>query len=177
MDLAGLVYLLKNTSMNESSQMKLKSNERNLDGQDLRLRIVASKYNRAIVDSMLKKALETLDEHGVKDENIEVVRVPGAFEIPLLLEQVKIGVWDAQIALGCLIRGETLHFDQVLNQCSRGVMNAMIRLGIPITFGVLATDNIEQACARAGDNLNRGEEYAVATIETANILKDIKSHE
>ncbi len=141
-----------------------------LDGRGLCVRIVASKYNRAVVDALLEGALKTLREHGVRDQDVTVVRVPGAFEIPLALARSPADC-DAQIALGCVIRGETAHFDQVVNQCSRGVMDAMTLARVPAAFGVLAVDNIEQARARAGGASNRGEEAALAAIESANLLK------
>ncbi len=150
--------------------------EGDLDGRGLRVRIVASKYNRAIVDALLEGALKALRAHGVHGKDIMVVRVPGAFEIPLALEQVG-GECDAQIALGCVIRGETAHFDQVVGQCSHGLLDAMASLGIPVAFGVLMVENIEQARARAGGVSNRGEEAALAAIETASLLKKIKAGE
>ncbi len=141
--------------------------EGGLDGRGLRVRIVAAKYNRAIVDALLEGALKTLREHGVRDADIEIVRVPGAFEIPAVLARANC---DAQIALGCVIRGETAHFDQVVAQCVRGVMDVTVSRGIPVAFGVLAVENIEQARARAGGVANRGEEAALAALETADLM-------
>ncbi len=156
--------------------------EGDLDGKLLRVRIVASKYNREIVDRLLEGALKALRDNGVRDKDVHIVRVPGAFEIPVVLRRVPFNVssnsitCDAQIALGCVIRGETAHFDQVVNQCSRGVMNAMLALDMPIGFGVLAVDDIEQARARSGEVSNRGEEAALAVLETAKALRKIRAY-
>lgn len=165
--------------MSEKPGGAIKVIEGDLEGSTLRVRIVASKYNREIVDGLLDGALKALREHGVRDDNVHVVRVPGAFEIPITLRHLPLHpgrneiFCNMQIALGCVIRGETAHFDQVVAQCSRGVMNAMIALDMPIGFGVLAVDNIEQARARSGGVSNRGEEAALAAIETFNALKKI----
>ena len=166
--------------MSEEPHSAVEVIEGELDGKRLRVRIVASKYNREIVDRLLEGALKALRDNGVLDENVRIMRVPGAFEIPVALRRVPFDgsknsmACDAQIALGCVIRGETAHFDQVVNQCSRGVMNAMLALDMPIGFGVLAVDNIEQARARSGEVSNRGEEAALAVLEMVNALR--KTH-
>ena len=156
------------------SESRLRVVEGALDGGGLRVRVVASKYNRAIVDALLAAALETLRRHGVRDRDLTVVRVPGAFEIPLALARCA-GDYDAQIALGCVVRGETAHFDQVVNQCSRGVMDVMMRTRVPVAFGVLAVDEVEHARARSGSTLNRGEEAALAAIESARLMDRLDS--
>ena len=146
--------------------------EGDLDGSNLRIRIVASKYNRAVVDALVEGALKTLLEHDVRDEDITVVRVPGAFEIPLALRQaLHLRELDAQIALGCVIQGETAHFDQVVHECSRATMDTIIALDMPIAYGVLAVNNIEQALARSGGLSNRGEEAALAALEFTRLLR------
>ena len=148
--------------------------EGNVDGRGLRIRIVASKYNRAIVDALLSAAVGALRTHHVKREEITVVRVPGAFEIPLALA-LDAERFDAQIALGCVIKGETAHFDQVVGQCGRGLMDVMLRSGVPVAFGVLAVDSIRQAEARAGATSNRGEEAALAALEAADVVRRMKA--
>ena len=144
-----------------------------IDGRGLRVRIVASRYNGAIVSGLIEGARRKLLEHHVKPGDIRVVVVPGAFEIPLALETGHC-FFDVQIALGCVIRGETRHFDLIVEQCSAGVRIAMQNLSMPIGFGVLAVENVEQARARSGSDNNRGAEAALATIELASLLKKIK---
>lgn len=144
-----------------------------IDGRGLRVRIVASRYNGQIVAGLIEGARRELQDHGARPEEIEVVVVPGAFEIPLVLG-IGHRFFDAQIALGCVIRGETGHFDQVVQQCSAGVMNMAQRLNMPIGFGVLAVEDIEQARARSGESNNRGREAALAVIECASLLKKIR---
>ena len=167
-----------------SEEQTIKVLEGNLDGSYVcGVRIVAAKYNRTIVDGLIEGAVKILREQGVKDKMIQIARVPGAFEIPLALMQPKGEICNkgsehhmqihAQIALGCVIRGETAHFDQVVAQCSRGVMKASLRLNMPIGFGVLAVDNIEQARARSGGTSNRGEEAALAALEMAKLLPSL----
>ena len=161
--------------MSKTKDPKVQVFEGDMDGSNLRVRIVASKYNGAIVDVLVEGALKVLREHGVDVEAIKVVRVPGAFEIPLALVQGQAGDFDAQIALSCVIRGETAHFDQVVDQCSRAIMDTSLRLNRPVGFGVLAVENIEQARARAGGSSNRGEEAALAVIEMAVLLQKLKT--
>ena len=138
-----------------------------------RFAIVASRFNRFIVDSLLEGALDTLRRHGVADDEITVIRVPGAYEMPLVVNRVaRSGRYDAIIALGCVIRGSTPHFDYVAGECARGIAQAALAHDLPIGFGVLTTDTIEQAIERAGTKAgNKGAEAALSTLEMASLLR------
>jgi len=137
------------------------------DASGLRIAIIASRFNQYIVDPMIDAAADTLKGLGLEDDALTVVRVPGAWELPLAAQQVAVRV-DAIVALGALIRGETKHFDYVAQECARGLSDVMLRTGIPIAFGVLALENAEQGIARAGGKLgNRGNETARAAVEMA----------
>jgi len=136
-----------------------------------RFAIVASRFNAFIVDRLVDGALDALRRHGVEDQNITVVRVPGAWETPLacgrLAESEK---FDAVIALGAVIRGATAHFDFVAGEAARGVATASLSTGVPILFGVLTTDTIEQAVERAGTKAgNKGFDAALAAIEMVSL--------
>ncbi len=159
--------------MIEGSHDRSKPIQADVGGVGLRVRLVASRYNFKIVSGLVEGARRGLLSRDVKVADIELVHVPGAFEIPLVLE-VGYDGFDAQIALGCVIRGETSHFDLVIEQCSAGVREAMLRLGMPIGFGVLAVENASQARARSGRENNRGEEAALAAVESAVLLKKIR---
>ena len=151
----------------------IKTVEGDLDARGLRFGIVASRFNDFIVDRLLSGALEALLKHGANPEDIEVVRVPGAFEIPLALQKLATSRrHDALIALGCVIRGATPHFDFVAGEASRGVAHASITHQIPVGYGVLTVDTIEQAIERAGTKAgNRGADAALAAIEMATLLR------
>ncbi len=137
----------------------------------LRFGIVASRFNDFIVDRLLKAALETLAGAGADAEDLDVVRVPGAFEIPLALKLLADGDrYDGLLAIGCVIRGETPHFDYVAGEASRGVTDVSLEHRIPVGFGILTVDTIEQAKARSGpESGNKGAEAALAVIEMANL--------
>jgi len=124
---------------------------------------------------LLEGALDTLMRSGVKDKEIEVARVPGAFEIPLVAQKmVKSGRYDAVICLGAVIRGSTPHFDFVANEATKGIAQASMESGVPIIFGVLTTDSIEQAIERAGSKAgNKGSECAATAIEMVNLLPQL----
>jgi 6,7-dimethyl-8-ribityllumazine synthase len=134
---------------------------------------VASRFNDFIVESLIKGAISCLRRHGANDTDIELVRVPGAYEMPLAVEKIAAARRaDAIIALGAVIRGATPHFDFVAGECVRGVTAAGLKHGIPIGFGVLTVDTIEQAIERAGTKAgNKGEEAALAAIEMASLLR------
>lgn len=137
------------------------------DCQNMRIGIVASKFNSAVVDLLLESALETLiSEKGVVRDGIQIYRVPGAFEIPLIAQKIA-GQFDAMIALGCVVRGETAHFDQVVAACRQGIVEVMLKEKKPIAYGILAVDTQQQAEARseAGSPLNRGTEAARAAVD------------
>ena len=137
----------------------------------LRFGIVASRFNDFIVDRLLAAAVETLLDAGADAEDLDVVRVPGAFEIPLALKLLADGDrYDGLLAIGCVIRGETPHFDYVAGEASRGVTDVSLKHRIPVGLGILTVDTIEQAKARSGaESSNKGAEAALAVIEMANL--------
>ncbi len=137
----------------------------------LRFGIVASRFNDFIVDRLLAAAVETLLDAGADAEDLDVVRVPGAFEIPLALKLLADGDrYDGLLAIGCVIRGETPHFDYVAGEASRGVTDVSLQHRIPVGLGILTVDTIEQAKARSGaESSNKGAEAALAVIEMANL--------
>ena len=154
---------------------KIKTTEGDLLVRDARFVIVATRFNDFIVDSLLKGALRCLRQHGATDADIEIVRVPGAFEMPVVVDKLAASrKFDGIIALGAVIRGGTPHFDYVAGECVRGIAAAGRKHGIPIGFGVLTVDSIEQAIERAGTKAgNKGEEAALAIIETVNLLRRV----
>jgi len=135
--------------------------------------IVASRFNAFIVERLVEGAVDALVRHGAEASNVTVVRVPGAWEIPLVAQRLaKSGKVDAVIALGAVIRGATPHFDHVANEVSKGVAQASMQTGVPIAFGVLTTDTIEQAVERAGTKAgNKGFDAAVTAIEVVALGK------
>jgi 6,7-dimethyl-8-ribityllumazine synthase len=141
--------------------------------KDMRIGIVAGRFNDFIVDNLISGAIDTLVRHG----DIELARVPGAVEIPLAVQRMgKTGKYDAIIALGAVIRGGTPHFDFVAGECSKGLGQLTLQLDIPVSFGVLTVDTIEQAIERAGTKAgNKGAEAAMGTIEMVNVLRQIES--
>ncbi|MEE4161707.1 MAG: 6,7-dimethyl-8-ribityllumazine synthase [Woeseiaceae bacterium] len=141
--------------------------------RDARFVLVASRFNDFIVDSLVKGAVECLRAHGAQDADLEIVRVPGAFEMPVVVDRVAASRRpDGIIALGAVIRGGTPHFDYVAGECVRGISAAALKHGIPVGFGVLTVDTIEQAIERAGTKAgNKGEEAAMAVIETVSLLR------
>ena len=149
--------------------------EGKLDATGLRFGIIVSRFNSFIGERLLEGALDALVRHGGADSNITVVRVPGAFEIPLAAKKLAgSGKYDALICLGAVIRGSTPHFDYVAAEVSKGVASVSLESGVPVAFGVLTTDSIEQAIERAGTKAgNKGFEAAVTAIETANLLKGL----
>lgn len=144
--------------------------------RDLRFAIVASRFNDFIVDSLIRGALEALQRHGASEKQIEIVRVPGAFEMPVVVKKLLAARrHDAVIALGAVIRGATPHFQYVAGECASGLARVALETGIPIAFGVLTTDTIEQAVERAGAKSgNKGAEAAVTAIEMANLLRRLE---
>ena len=136
-----------------------------------RFSIIVSRFNGFIVESLLAGAIDTLHRHGVADDNITVVRVPGAFELPVAAQKIaRKGNVDAIITLGAVIRGATPHFDYVCRGVTDGVREVMRDLDVPVGFGVLTTDNIDQALSRAGgSDGNKGGEVALAAVEMAQL--------
>jgi 6,7-dimethyl-8-ribityllumazine synthase len=144
-----------------------------LSGADLHIAMVVARYNEDVSRRLLRGALGALEEHGVEDP--DVFWVPGSLEIPVTaLALAEKGGHDAIICLGCVIRGETYHFELVAGQAAAGVMQVQLDTGVPITFGVLTTDDREQALARSGPKNNKGAEAAEAAIEMANLLRGIQ---
>ena len=155
--------------------MKIKTIQGSLVVQGAKFCLVAARFNGFLVESLLSDAVETLIRHGADDDNITIVRIPGAFEMPLTLEKIAAkGEYDAIIALGAVIRGGTPHFDYVAGECVRGITAASLSHSIPIAFGVLTVDTIEQAIERAGTKAgNKGGEAAISAIEMVNLLHQL----
>jgi 6,7-dimethyl-8-ribityllumazine synthase len=153
----------------------IKTTQGELLVRDARIAIVASRFNDFIVESLIKGALHCLRQHGAEDVNLEIFRVPGAYEMPLAVDRVAAARrFDGIIALGAVIRGGTPHFDYVAGECVKGITAAGQRHGVPIGNGVLTVDTIEQAIERAGTKAgNKGEEAALAVIEMVNFLRRI----
>jgi 6,7-dimethyl-8-ribityllumazine synthase len=154
---------------------KIKTTEGDLLVRDARFGIVASRFNGFVVESLLKASIRCLKQHGAADADIEIVRVPGAFEMPVTVEKLaSTRRFDAIIALGAVIRGGTPHFEYVAGECVRGIAAAGRKHGVPVGFGVLTVDTIEQAIERAGTKAgNKGEEATLAVIEMVNLLRRI----
>jgi 6,7-dimethyl-8-ribityllumazine synthase len=140
--------------------------------RELKFAIVATRFNDFVVEPLLKGALEALKRHGAADQQIDIVRVPGAFEIPLILRKLAMSRrYDAIVALGAVVRGDTPHFDYVAGECASGIARVACETGIPVGFGVLTVDTVEQAMDRAGGKAgNKGAEAALAALEMANLL-------
>ena len=136
--------------------------------------IVISRFNDFIGSKLLQGALDAFIRHGVKEENIDIVWVPGAFEIPLMCKKMAKKGYNAIVALGAIIKGSTPHFDFVANELSKGIASVSLSEEIPVIFGVLTTDNIEQAIERAGTKAgNKGFDAAKSAIEVVNLISEI----
>ena len=135
--------------------------------------IVASRFNEIIVNKLLGGAVDGLVRHGVEESNITAAWVPGAFEIPVIAKAMAIsGKYDAVICLGCVIRGQTSHYDYVCNEVSKGIAQIALTSGVPVMFGLVTTENIDQAIARAGSKAgNKGYDCALGAIEIINLRK------
>lgn len=153
--------------------MSIKTIEGGLTVTDARFCVVVARWNSFVVDSLESGAIDTLKRHGAREEDITVVRLPGAFEMPLVLEKIAAkGGYDAIVALGAVIRGGTPHFEYVAGECVKGMAQVSLKHGIPIAFGVLTVDSIEQAIERAGTKAgNKGGEAAASAIEMVNLLR------
>ena len=137
-----------------------------------RFGVVVGRFNSFVVESLLEGAIDTLKRHGAKEKDIEIVRVPGAFEIPLAAKRMAASKrFDAVIAIGAVIRGGTPHFEYVAGECTKGLASVMMEFDIPVAFGVLTVDTIEQAIERAGTKAgNKGVEATLSAIEMVNVL-------
>jgi len=156
--------------------MNIETVEGELVVNGARFGIVASRFNGFIVESLLSGAIDMLLRHGAEEGGIEVVKVPGAHELPLAAQKMaESGKYDAIIALGAVIRGATPHFDYVAGECARGLAGVSQRTGLPVAFGVLTVDTIEQAVERAGTKAgNKGGDAALSAIEMVNLLKRLE---
>lgn len=153
----------------------MKIYEGKLLAQDLRFGIIVSRFNDFIGERLVGGAIDALKRSGADEKDIDLFKVPGAFEIPLLAKKVaKTGRYDAVICLGAVIRGSTPHFDYVANEVSKGIAHVSLETDIPVAFGVLTTDTLEQAIERAGSKAgNKGWDAAMAAIEMANLIKTL----
>lgn len=149
--------------------------EGKLVSNGVKIGIVAARFNEFITGKLLSGAVDCLLRHNIKDEEVDVAWVPGAFEIPLIASKMaKSGRYDAVICLGAVIRGSTTHYDYVCNEVSKGVAHISLETGIPVIFGVLTTENIEQAIERAGTKAgNKGYDCALSAIEMINLIHQL----
>ena len=151
--------------------------EGNVVAKGIRVGLVAARFNEFITSKLVGGALDGLKRHDVKEEDIDVAWVPGAFEIPLIASKMaKSKKYDAVICVGAVIRGSTSHYDYVCSEVSKGIANVSLNSDIPVMFGVLTTDNIEQAIERAGSKAgNKGYECATGAIEMVNLIRALEA--
>lgn len=151
--------------------------EGKLVASGLKVGIVAARFNEFIVSQLVSGALDGLKRHDVKEEDIDIAWVPGAFEIPLIADKMaKSKKYDAVICLGTVIRGATSHYDYVCNEVSKGIAQVSLNTGIPVLFGVVTTENIEQAIERAGTKAgNKGYDCALSAIEMVQLIKEVEA--
>lgn len=156
--------------------MQRKNNQESgkiINGKNFKIGIVASEFNWDIVGDMLDGSLGILKQNGVKSANIEVVKVPGSFEIPLACQRlVQRKEFDALIALGCVIKGETPHYYYVSGESSRGVMDVMLKYSLPIGFGIITTENLDQAIERSSGKNNKGKEATIAVLKMLKVFQN-----
>ncbi len=159
--------------------MDIKIVEGMLNAEGLRFALIASRFNDFIVDKLIGGALDYLVRHGARKEDIVLVRVPGAFEMPLVAKRAAMsGKYDGIVCLGAVIRGSTPHFDYVAAEVSKGLAHVSLDHGVPVGFGVLTTDTLEQAVERAGSKAgNKGADAAHATLETIRVLERMEADE
>lgn len=150
--------------------------EGQLSAEGLKFGIIVSRFNDFISSRLVEGAMDALLRHGATEEQVSVIKVPGAFEIPLTAKKLaESGRYDAVICLGAVIRGSTPHFDYVAAEVSKGIASVALESRIPVTFGVLTTDNLEQAIERAGSKSgNKGYDVAMAAIEMVNLFKELE---
>ena len=155
----------------------MKLYEGKLVSKDIKIGIVAARFNEFITSKLLGGAVDALKRHDVDDDNIEVAWVPGAFEIPLIASKMaKSNKYDAIICLGAVIRGNTTHYDYVCSEVSKGISHVSLNSDIPVMFGVITTENIVQAIERAGTKAgNKGFDCAVGAIEMVNLIREIEA--
>jgi 6,7-dimethyl-8-ribityllumazine synthase len=150
--------------------------EGKLVSENNKFAILVARFNSFIVESLLEGAIDTLKRHGVNESDIEIIRVPGAFEMPIAAQRLAAkSKYDAIIALGAVIRGGTPHFDYVAGECVKGLAQVSLNADLPVTFGVLTVDSIEQAIERAGTKAgNKGEEAAITALEMVNLFNELE---
>lgn len=155
----------------------MKTFEGKLVSKEIKIGIVAARFNEFITSKLLSGTMDGLIRHDVKEENVHVAWVPGAFEIPLIASKMaKSKKYDAIICLGAVIRGSTSHYDYVCNEVAKGIATVSLSNDIPVMFGVLTTENIEQAIERAGTKAgNKGYDCALSAIEMVNLIREIES--
>ena len=153
----------------------MKTFEGSLVASNIKVAIVAARFNEFITSKLIGGAMDGLSRHGVQEADIHLAWVPGAFEIPLVAAKLaNSGKYDAVIALGCVIRGATSHYELVCNEVAKGVAQTSLKSGVPVMFGVITTENLEQAIDRAGAKVgNKGYECATGAIELVNLLRQI----
>ena len=155
----------------------MKTYEGSLVAKEIKVAIVAARFNEFITSKLIGGAMEGLKRHGVQEEDVNLVWVPGAFEIPLVASKLaKSGKYDAVICLGAVIRGSTSHYDYVCAEVSKGIATVSLDSQIPVLFGVLTTDTIEQAIERAGTKAgNKGYDCALSAVEMVNLIREIEA--
>lgn len=155
---------------------KISETEGNLQVRDARFALLVSRFNSFVVDSLLAGAVDALKRHGADERDLQIVRVPGAFEMPLVAQRLAASKkYDAIIALGAVIRGGTPHFEYVAGECTKGLATVGMQHDLPVAFGVLTVDTIEQAIERAGTKAgNKGVEAAMSAIEMVNLLRKLQ---
>lgn len=153
----------------------IKTIEGQLSAKGLKVAILASRFNDFIVDKLVGGAVDALVRHGAEREDLVIVRIPGAFEMPLVAKKLaQSGTYDGIVCVGAVIRGATPHFDVVVNECAKGLAAVSMEFGMPLGFGVLTTDNLEQAIERAGSKAgNKGVDAAMAMLETARVVAQL----
>ena len=146
-----------------------------MDAKGVRIAIVATRFNDFVVDRLISGAIDYLTRHGAERENLTLVRVPGAFELPVVCQKLaSSGKYDGLLALGAVIRGATPHFDFVSSESTKGIAHVSLQYGLPVGFGLLTTDNLEQAIERAGSKGgNKGVEAASALLETIRVMEQL----
>jgi len=154
-----------------------KMHEGSLDARGLRVALVVSRFNELFTEKLLGGALDCLLRHGASDDALEVVRVPGSFEVPLAARALaESSRFDAVVCLAAVVRGATPHFDHVATELTKGIAQVGLSTGLPVTYGVLTTDTLEQAVERAGTKQgNKGWDAALAAIEMTNVLRQVRS--
>ena len=152
---------------------EFRPSEKIFDILEARVAVIAARWNGEITDGLLSGAIKALTRHRIAQNNIEIFRVPGAFELPLASQRAaRTGRFSAIISLGCVIRGDTPHFDYVCSETTRGIGQVSLNENLPVAFGLLTTDNLEQSLERSGDNSeNKGEEAALTALEMLTMLQ------